>query len=107
MRRMKGLRRPYVRQRAAGNVREGEPILLNAGSHPIGGRPVDVGLRRFEDRGAASRFSRGVSVGSSRSPFRVRLTEVDVTTVLSAALGRVIVLTAPPTMQATTTAMIV
>jgi hypothetical protein len=35
------------------------------------------------------------------------LTEVDVTTVLSAALGRVIVLTAPPTMQATTTAMIV
>jgi hypothetical protein len=35
------------------------------------------------------------------------LTEVDVTTVLSAALGRAIVLTAPPMMQATTTAMIV
>jgi len=35
------------------------------------------------------------------------LTEVDVTTVLSAALGRVIVLTAPAMMQATTTAVIV
>src|SRR5215469_554726 len=104
---MKGPRRSYVRQRAAGNVREGMPIMLNAGSHPIGGRPVDVGPMRSEDRGAASRLSRRVFVGSSRSPFRVRLTEVGFTTGLSAALGRVIVLTAPATMQPTTTAVIV
>jgi hypothetical protein len=99
--------RPYVKQRAAGNVREGAPIRLNAGSHPIGGRPVDPGPMRFEDCGAASRLSRGVFVGSNRSPFRVRLTEVDVTTALPAALGRVIVLTAPAMRQAATTAVIV
>ena len=100
---MKGPRRSYVRQRAAGNVREGTPIMLNAGSHPIGGRAVDPGPMRFEDCGAALR---GVFVGGNRSPFRVRLTEVDVATALSAALGRAIVLTAPAMKPPTTTAVI-
>ena len=104
MPRMKGL--TYVRQRAAGNVREGAPIMLNAGSHPIGGRPLDPGPMRFEDRGAASRLSRGVFVGCNRSPFRVRLTEVDVTTARSAALERVIVLAAPAMRHPTTTVVI-
>ena len=81
--------------------------MRNAGSHPIGGRPVDVGPMRFEDRGAASRFSRGAFAGSSRSPFRARLTEVDVATALSATLGRVIMLTAPAMRQPTTTAVII